>query len=150
VLVPRARERSGVDGALGQIMAAGSHASGGTEGTPSARSPASGAPVATEPPPGDAVPDAAAAAVVPDEIADASADAAASESDASLDAGDAGDDDDDDDDDEVDASHPAALLPAPPRAAGPAAVPHPVTKRPRAAPGVKHKGPRRHKRPRRR
>jgi hypothetical protein len=150
VLVPRAREQSGVDGALGQLMATGSLASGevAPKEEPSARSLGTATP--------SFLPDASPVAVAVDELTDAAADAA--DQDAALDAG----DDEEDDDDDVDASDIAAITVA--REAGapsaaPGAVPgaaraavpqHPVVKRPRAAPAVKHKGPRRPRRPRRR
>jgi serine/threonine-protein kinase len=146
VLVPRARERSGVDGALGQIIAAGSRSAAGTQAVASA-APASAAPSSAAPPsepsPADAVPDAAASVLVSDLITDAAAEAAPAEE-AGTDAA----ADDDEDDDDADASD-VAVLPA--KGASPAATnPHPVTKRPRAVPGVKHNRPRKPRRPRRR
>jgi eukaryotic-like serine/threonine-protein kinase len=133
-LVPHARERSGLDGALGQIMAAGSHASAAESAPPASREGSSAV----------VGPDAALAAAVVPEIADAAVDAAPEEDAAALDASaDAADDDDDDDD--PDASD-IAPLPSAPRAANPTtATPHPATKRPSPAPAVKHKRVRKHR-----
>ena len=145
IFEPRARESSGVASALGTIMGRGTRPSAGPDavssGAPSrAPSELSSAEAAN--------PDAAPAALATEVITAAATEAAldaAPEQDAGADAA----ADDDDDDDEVDASDLAAI--ASTRDAGPAAMTtHPVTKRPRVAPGVKRGHPRKPRKQKRR
>jgi eukaryotic-like serine/threonine-protein kinase len=168
-LVPRARELSGLDGALAQMMPRGARTEGGGATAPSA-APTSRV-TSGEPHPAAAMPVAAITDAAPEELVvdlaaatsepDAGADADVAE-DAGLDAGDAGADEEEDEDDDDDAggavevaaplSSPHASAPGVAAGASPAAAHHAakVTKRPRASPRGKHKGPRRPHKPRRR